>query len=848
MTGEGGSAAASGAAPHGASLRFRIILLAASFAVPAAAFQGYLAWRAFENVSANAVREVRASAQAIAAATATAVDGYVDVATGIARAGTVLLDPLECASIIDLSRNLFSGYIGLSVVDAQGTVVCSELPLPAERPSAADRAWFQSLMTTGVVTVSEPVVGRLSLQPVIVLAAPIFGADSAVMGSVNGGMPLTNLARVASRFLTSEGAIATITSRDGIVLSRSQDMEEVVGDTLPRFEYPPLAEGPGWSVFRGPDLRGVDRILGRVDVEPFGWRIYAGIPSDNLLATGYADARNVALGGLLFLLLAFALALWAYRAVTAPLNALIADIGLVAAGGSVEVRTETNELTTVGLAINAMLAARAAAENRQRDFLLNAPFGVLTATAEGRLVESNPALIQMLGYLSFDELKAVGLPGVYADPADRALLQKEVGGRSHYSGLEATWRRKDGALIEVRLSGRAIDLADFGRVYESIAEDVTEHRRLEEIHRHQQKTQAVGRLAGGVAHEINNALTVIGGYAQLLAQKLKGPEEEADLDMIATGVRRAAEMTRSLLAISRRDTARPEPLDPASVVHEMDAMLRRVLPSHIRIELDMAEDCGSVWMNRGHLVQVLLNLGVNARDAMPDGGVLRLTCERRSGPLEGGEWVVVGVEDGGEGIPDRMRSRIFEPFFTTKSHDAGTGLGLATALGLVEQAGGRIEVHSESGVGSRFEVFLPLSTRTEGRKKKTEDLSTTTPKGTEMILVVEDDDALRALVVRVLSKAGYAVTAAPDGAAALALAALRETPFHLVLSDVDMPGMRGPELVQRLVPKSARAGMYMTGYAQGAIATDSVRRECLAKPFETTELLRVVRAVLDSVR
>jgi PAS domain S-box-containing protein len=391
------------------------------------------------------------------------------------------------------------------------------------------------------------------------------------------------------------------------------------------------------------------------------------------------------------------------------------------------------------------------------------------------------------------------------------------------------------------------------------ARDLSERHALEAQLRQSQKMEAVGRLAGGVAHDFNNLLTAILGYTELLLQDV-GPDDPKaeELNEILAAAQRAASLTRQLLTFSRKQVVQVEVVDVAAVIHGMEQMLRRVIGEDIVFRTSVPADLGSVRGDRSQIEQVLLNLVVNARDAMPKGGTLLIEARNatRTGPFRGdanddrdAAWVVLTIEDAGVGMAAETLRHIYEPFFTTKPKGKGTGLGLATVYAIVQQTGGFTEVASEPGKGTTFRVFLPRAGDASSGVRRTSGVQgRPLARGSETILVVEDEDLVRKLAADVLRARGYTVLAAASGAEALALAETNAAAIRLVLSDVVMPGMSGPEMAGRLAERGLKFPvLFMSGYADsdsGALLPDGA--PLLQKPFSPDTLARRVRASLDA--
>ncbi len=392
-----------------------------------------------------------------------------------------------------------------------------------------------------------------------------------------------------------------------------------------------------------------------------------------------------------------------------------------------------------------------------------------------------------------------------------------------------------------------------------VSMDVTETRRLEQQLLQAQKMDAIGKLAGGVAHDFNNVLTAIVSFSGFVREELpEGEQAREDIDEVLRAADRAASLVRQLLAFSRQGSVDPQVVDPATVIAELVPMLRRLLGEDIRL---IFEPDGLQWRTRidpSGLEQILMNLAVNARDAMPGGGALVITIRTmsstevtrpgRRADLSPGDYIVLSVTDEGAGIPPELQDQIFEPFFTTKDVGKGTGLGLATCYGIARQAGGTLSVYSELGHGTTFRAYLPRSRERLSQKPATP----TEPSlgGSETVLVVEDDRLVRSLVVRTLEDAGYTVLAADSGDAARALLEAHPAPIDLVICDVIMPGLSGPELIADVLEGRPEVRvLYMSGYAPAAVRQRGLvdaHTPMLEKPFDSDTLRRRVRGMLDA--
>ncbi|MEP6689117.1 MAG: ATP-binding protein [Gemmatimonadales bacterium] len=501
-----------------------------------------------------------------------------------------------------------------------------------------------------------------------------------------------------------------------------------------------------------------------------------------------------------------------------------------------------------------------------REQLARAEAFALVMTAhvglDGRWLKVPSSLCRLLGV---EDARLLGTPmAALLDPddiaAERAGRQRLLAGETRSVDLETRWLRADGRPLWMYLNLSVVH--DAGGTPVSLLaylRDVTDRKSLEDQLRQAQKMEAVGQLAGGIAHDFNNLLTAILGSTELLlvGTSATDPRRE-DLQEIARAAHRAATLVRQLLAYSRKQVLQPRLVNLNTIVHEMGGMLRRVVGERIELQLHLDPSLGDVIADPGQLEQVIANLGVNARDAMPAGGSLTLTTANLSGvglataaserlPL-GGPLVALTVTDTGVGMDDHVLAHLFEPFFTTKELGRGTGLGLATVYGIVRQSGGQIQVASRLGEGSAFTVYLPRAEPVAGGVIAAAVAESPVLGGSETVLVVEDEEAVRHLVCRALRAKGYRIIEAPHAEAALVLAADTPGPIDLLVSDLVMPGIGGLMLAERL--SASRPDMqvlFITGYAPEAVDRHgelAAAGALLEKPFSADQLARKVRQVL----
>ncbi len=497
-------------------------------------------------------------------------------------------------------------------------------------------------------------------------------------------------------------------------------------------------------------------------------------------------------------------------------------------------------------------------EARSRSLILSAAFGICRCTLGGRFLDVNPALLTMLGYGSVEEfLQLNARDDLFVNPLDMDRLAEDYRSTGVLNGVEVQWKRKDGRAIIVRLTGCAAMSADESEeVLQLMAEDTTDRRQLEEQLRQAQKMDAVGRLAGGVAHDFNNLLMVINGYTEVLLEQLEaGGDLHHKVQSIQQAADRAATLTRQLLAFSRKQLLELKVVDVNKVIGDMERLLRPLIGENIELITHLSPDAGHTRADAGQLEQVIMNLVVNAKDAMPAGGRLTVKSsdvtvrhnlsEQRF--IQPGRYAVISVSDTGHGMDKETQSRIFEPFFTTKEKGKGTGLGLSTVYGIVKQSNGYVFARSELGVGTTFFVYLPRveDAAEEIRPAKAQANET---DGCETVLLVEDEESVRELVRLTLVSRGYKVLEAGDGERALSIAGAAKENIDILITDVVMPGIGGRELAKELV--SLRPGLtvlFLSGYTEDAVIAQGTPDPGIAflqKPFTLQNLARKVREVL----
>jgi two-component system cell cycle sensor histidine kinase/response regulator CckA len=480
-------------------------------------------------------------------------------------------------------------------------------------------------------------------------------------------------------------------------------------------------------------------------------------------------------------------------------------------------------------------------EEHYRSLTENSLDLVSIVNSDGTIRYASPSHERILGYPLEDLVGKNAVAFLHPEDVDR--VQAAVRQNTGSSAVEYRFRHKDGSFRTLESFGRDLShLPGVGGVVVN-SRDITERRRLEEQLRHSQRIEALGRLAGGVAHDFNNLLMVIAGHSQMLLDSmLPGDPARQDLEEVVKATQRATDLTRQLLAFSRRQTVKPSLLNLNLLLQHTQRMLQRVLGENIQLVTQLASGLLSVYADPGQLEQVILNLALNARDAMPRGGTLTLaTSNVACGPPNSGPCVLLTISDTGPGIASDVLPHVFEPFFTTKEH--GTGLGLSTSYGIVKQAGGEIEVDSQLGTGTSFRIFLPAA---ENAAEQPEPVSEGAPlSGTGTILLVEDEEGVRRVLETMLKRSGYRVLSSSSTTEAVSIAREHAGSIDLLITDMVMPGMSGVSIADQLVAQHPEMRvLFVSGY--GEPVAPGADAAFLQKPFSTVDLALKVREILQA--
>jgi PAS domain S-box-containing protein len=748
------------------------------------------------------------------------------------------------------------------LIKSDGSVLCSSEPKALTVHYSG--SWLGSAAKQILGPTSDPLTGR----PVAILVepAPGFGVVAAIL-ELRGIGP-----KLASEFSSGVYALEfLVVSRDGsAIVARSIGDSTWTGKLLAgtRFHRAP-------SDGTGPDVGGTTRFYSSSAVVSAGWTVYVGADAVQALG-GYGSTlirETAIIAGAVLVILAALLVL--YFGIARPITALrkavagssVADLpGKVPIGGPEQIATLGENINALMARIRSELADRRLAEENYRLLFESSPTPMwLYATDDLSIVEANQAAIQLLGY---ERNELIGLLlGAILDPKERSEVSEFIRAHAVLQGAGPfKVLPKSAEVREVLVTAFPINFN--GRDCRFVmAEDVTDRLRLERQQSQAQRLESLGQLAGGVAHDFNNLLGIILGFTGFVKEQMVRDSESSgqrwekslvDLGRVEKAATSATQLTRQLLSFARREVSQPQVVSINDSVREVESLLRRSLGEHVAMDLQLAPETSRVLIDPGNLEQILVNLCVNARDAMPGGGTLVIETQdaevdtayaQAQVGLKPGRYVRLRVSDTGSGMPASVIEHAFEPFFTTKPLGQGTGLGLATVYGIITQAGGFIHLYSEEGRGTTVSVLLP-QTSVSLESVPTAVEPAVPPGGVETVLLVEDEEDLREAVARMLESHGYQVHMAANGRAAMALLRTIEDPIQLLLTDVVMPEMLGKELAEQVA--SLRPGvriLFMSGFAQpvlGPTGTLGPDVALLEKPFTEAALLAMVRSVIDA--
>ena len=750
-------------------------------------------------------------------------------------------DPDACALVVKRLKDVNPGYANVGAAAPDGSVFCSAVPLPGA-VNVGDRSYFQDARDTRDFAFGEAQVGRISGRPSVNIGYPALDPAGEMGAVVFLALDLEALGASMGALELAPEAVFSVLDRNGVVLARSPGEPGAVGTSA--LAQPVYAQLLAGATSKGFVVDGGDRLYGIVPLANGRGRAYVTveIPKAAVFARSdvsfYWGLASVAVLAVLTIGIAWyggdRLLVQRIRALSA-LAARLARGDLAARYSLHHGRDEVGQLSR---SLDAMAEALDRQTRQTGQILASAGEGIASIDLGGRVLSMNPAGAAMLGRpvasLLGSRLHDLVHGGDHG--GDRCPLERPSLDDATHTLVADVFLGADGSALPVQVVASPIrdDAGVSGTVL--VFADQRQRVLLEEQLRQAQKMEVIGRLAGGVAHDFNNLLTAILGYGELLRDRMGPARAPKELDQVIKSAHRATALTRQLLSFSRQDAYAPRVLDVNALVRGMEKLLRRVIGEDVVIVLGLGDGLANVKADAGQLEQLLLNLAVNARDAMVRNGRL----EVRSRALPAGR-VEIAVTDSGTGMAPEVQARVFEPFFTTKA--TGTGLGLAIVRDVVTRVGGTIRLESAPGVGTTFTLEIP---GTSEPLDIVRDYDLEVASGSETVLVVEDDASVRSFVRRALTAEGYDILEAVDGEDAEACADAHLGPIHLLFTDMVMPGLDGATLATRL--RQARPELivlYMTGYAAPEAGPGAGRHDVLRKPFGARTLISRVRKALD---
>lgn len=855
------------------SIKSYLLFFVLAVSVPILILLGFSMYSSYRMALDDSLMDAERFTQLVSIRIQQNIDDSRNFLEGLAKRPKILkLDKNDCDPILSDLKQFFGQYANIAVLDYNGDMVCTALiPASGQMPSFADSKWFMDAKKTNGFHVGELHKGPVSKKWVTVISSSVRDEKGNFAGLIGYSLDLENYRPLPQSLIMPPGTSIDIVDSRNTILANLIGNTGRIGTLYPDTDGIGIAsESPGNAVITG--MAAKKKVMVINEISAAGWKIVTSVQRDIITRQlrRYVLVWGIAVAGALMagLFLAFHIG----RKISKPVKN-IADASARIAGGDMTVRAEVkgpSEIRQVAEQFNRMLDIRLKTEKRYKSFLNNASDGVLIISSESVIILNNPQAEKIFGYepdelvgKNFNRLLLEESKNIYESDVLKCCLEGQA---INIKTMEMEGLLKQGEIISCEFSFNSFS-EDGDYLVLAMVRDISEKKRAEEERTkletqlvQAQKVESIGRLAGGVAHDLNNMLSPVLGYAEMLLSEIQEnhPFSFSIMQILEAG-ERCRDLVSQLLAFARKQTLEIKPVNLNSIIMSFRQMLKRTLRENITIDAVLSQDLPLVNGDKAQIEQVILNIAINAQDAMPEGGKLiietsNVDIDNFSSEiydlLPSGNYVLLLISDTGTGMDMDTLSKIFEPFFTTKGLGHGTGLGLSTVHGIVKQHGGHIRVYSEKGSGTVFRIYLKADYESSGKAseiKKAEIFQDST--GFETILVVEDQPNVRVMVAEALRKYGYNVLEAVDGNSAIDLSGSYKGKIHLLLTDVILTDIDGKAVFSRI--SSTRKDMdviFMSGYTADVIGSHGVLEpgiNFIQKPFTLSGLARKIRTVFD---
>lgn len=854
-------------------IKVKLIILVSIAALPLFTTSLYHEFKNLRSARSDAQKWILHQAHMVSAEVDTFLNGGEQILIALSEIPEIKNQEWKkCRDIFSRLKPQYPYYENIFVIDREGWVRCSAVA--QKRPSyAGDRSYFKEVMKTGKFTVGEVQIGRITKKPVIVIAYPVKNYSDRQIGMVGAAISLLRVKEIFDHLQLRENEVVTLIDQKGRIISSSSESGTLALKDVSEEKWFKEIVRKGSGAFEVWYF-GAERLTAVSSPSKVKWYASVGVPSKEIFSPIRKDILRSISFSLLILVLALAISWLFGTRIVSPLSRLAHGARELSAGRlgiKVEVRTG-DELEDLAGSFNQMSVeikereeALREGEEHFRSLVQSAVDGIISADSSGKIISWNRGAENIFGYAEEGVILkplTILMPERYREAHQKGFERMHSTGESRIAGkiIELYGLRKDGDEFPLEIS---LSLWKFHEetFCTAIVRDITEHKKLEEQLRHTQKMEAIGQLAGGIAHDFNNMLNVIIGFGSLMEMNMNDDDpNRAHLKEILSAGERATHLTKGLLAYSRKQIIDLKSENLNEIIRAVEKFLRRIIGEDIELKTILSDKELIAMVDSSQIQQVIMNIATNARDAMPDGGELIIETGivqmdeeyiKMHGYGERGMYALLSITDTGIGMDEITMKRVFEPFFTTKEIGGGTGLGLSIVYGIIKQHGGFINVYSEPGRGTTFKIYLPFIKSEFEEAGTIKEIAPYPAGGTEMVLIAEDDEAVRKLIRDVLERFGYKVIAAEDGEDAIEKFRENKEEIRLLLLDLIMPRKSGKNVYEEIKEiKPDIKAIFLSGYTADILFKRGILDEGLDfihKPFSPREILRKVREVLDSI-